>query len=180
MVFQGDVLPIRALRERAQPAPAYEPGADVGVRHTAADNAARCAVLLSAGDTPEACWRFGILQTLDDYASTLPHPAGILQPLDDSAPPLRRGGVKLAAEVFAPAPAPTGSVRIDAAFAALADHLAEHDGWPAPAWATDPARRADGWYPAVPTIFRAEAEQDSPRAFRPRGILITGRSLDRA
>src|SRR6218665_3012987 len=174
MVFQGDVLPIRALRERAQPAPAYEPGADVGVRHTAADNAARCAVLLSAGDTPEACWRFGILQTLDDYASTL-----------------RRGGVKLAAEVFAPAPAPTGSVRIDAAFAALADHLAEHDGWPAPPRATHPpppadpgapapARRADGWYPAVPTIFRAEAEQDSPRAFRPRGILITGRSLDRA
>src|SRR6218665_1607425 len=131
MVFQGDVLPIGALLERAQTAPAYEPGADVGVRHTAADNAARCAVLLSAAATP-------------------------------------------------PAPAPPGSVRIDAAFAALADHLAEHDGWPAPAWATDPARRADGWYPAVPTIFRAEAEQDSPRAFRPRGILITGRSLDRA
>src|SRR6218665_1833917 len=166
MVFQGDVLPIGALLERAQTAPAYEPGADLRVPHTpppAADNAARCAVLLSAGDTPEACWRFGILQTLDDYASTL-----------------RRGGVKLAAEGFAPAPAPTGSVRIDAAFAALADHLAEHDGWPAPAWATDPARRADGWYPAVPTIFRAEAEQDSPRAFRPRGILITGRSLVRA
>src|SRR6218665_3947265 len=116
MVFQGAVLPIGALLERAQPAPAYEPGAGAGadVRHTAADNAARCAVLLSAGDTPEARWRLGILQTLDDSAS-----------------PLRRGGVKLAAEVFAPAPAPTGSVRIDAAFAALADHLAEHDGWPA-------------------------------------------------
>jgi hypothetical protein len=70
MVFQGEVLPIGALLERAQTAPAYKPGAGVGVRHTAADNADRCAVLLAAGDTPEACWRFGILQTLDDYSST--------------------------------------------------------------------------------------------------------------
>lgn len=163
MVFQGEVLPIGALLERAQTAPVYEPGAGVGVRHTAADNAARCTVLLAAGDTAEACWRFGILQTLDDYASTL-----------------RRGGVALAAQVFADDPAPTGSVQLDAAFAALADHLAGRDGWTAPAWALDPARRADGWYPAVPAIFRAEAEQDSPRAFRQRGIFVTGRSLDRA
>src|SRR6218665_4121514 len=111
MVFQGDVLPIGALLERAQTAPAYEPGADVGVRHTAADNAARCAVLLSAGDTPEACWRFGILQTLDDYASTL-----------------RRGGVKLAAEGFAPPPAPTRSGRIDAGVAGGAGHPAGRAG----------------------------------------------------
>ncbi len=163
MVFQGEVLPIGALLERAQTAPAYEPSAGVGVRHTAADNAARCAVLLAAGDSPEACWRFGILQTLDDYASTL-----------------RRGGPTLAAEVFAAKPAPTGSARLDAAFAALADHLAEHDGWPAPVWAVDPARRTDGWYPEVPAIFQAEADGDSPRAFRERGILITRRSLNRA
>lgn len=163
MVFQGEVLPIGALLERAQTAPAYEPGAGVGVRHTAADNAARCAVLLAAGETSEACWRFGILQTLDDYASTF-----------------RRGGSVLAAELFADEPASTGSVKLDAAFAALADHLAERDGWPAPAWTADPARRADRWYPAVPAIFRAEAERDSSRAFRQRGILITGRSLDRA
>jgi hypothetical protein len=139
------------------------PGAGVGVRHTAADNAARCAVLLAAGDTPETCWRFGILQTLDDYTSTL-----------------RRGGIALAAVVFAEQPAPTGSVQLDAAFAALADHRAERDGWAVPAWALDPARRADGWYPAVPAIFRTEAEQESPRAFRQRGILIPGRSLNRA
>ena len=163
MVFQGEVLPIGALLERAQTAPAYEPDAGVGVRHTAADNAAHCAVLLAAGDTPEACWRFGILQTLDDYASTL-----------------RRGGTALAAQVFAAEPAPTGSTRVDAAFAALADHLAELDDWPVPAWAMNSARRADAWYPAVPSIFRAEAERDSPRAFRERGILITGRSLSRA
>lgn len=163
MVFQGEVLPIGALLERAQAAPAYKPSAGVGVRHTAAENAARCAVLLAAGDTAEAGWRFGILQTLDDYASTF-----------------RRGGVTLAAEVFSEEPASTGSARLDAAFAALADHLAERDGWTAPAWSLDPARRTDGWYPAVPAIFRAEAERDSPRAFRQRGILVTGRSLDRA
>lgn len=163
MVFQGEVLSIGALLERAQTAPATVQGAVVGVRHTAADNAARSAVLLASGDTPEACWRFGILQTLDDYTSTL-----------------RRGGVQLAAEVFAAEPAPTRSAELDAAFAALADHLAERDGWRIPAWALDPARHTDGWFPSVPAIFRAEAEQDSPRAFRQRGIFITGRSLSRA
>lgn len=163
MVFQGEVLSIGALLERAQAAPGTVPGAGVGVRHTAADNAARSAVLLNTGDTPEACWRFGILQTLDDYTSIL-----------------RRGGVPLAAEVFADEPALTGSAQLDTAFAALADHLAERDGWQTPTWALDPQRRVDGWFPAVPAIFRAEAEQDSPRAFRERGIFITRRSLNRA
>lgn len=163
MVFQGEVLPIGALLQRAQTAQASEPGTRVGVLHTAADNAARCAALLAAGDSPEVCWRFGILQTLDDYASTL-----------------GRGGTELAAQVFADEPQPTGSMQLDAAFAALADHLAERDGWPAPVWAADPQRQTEEWYPAVPAIFRAEAVQDSPRAFRQRGILITGRSLDRA
>ncbi|MDR2372868.1 MAG: hypothetical protein LBD77_01940 [Bifidobacteriaceae bacterium] len=58
--------------------------------------------------------------------------------------------------------------------------MAERDGWPPPAWALNPLRRADAWFPAVPAIFRAEAERDSPRAFRERGIFITRRSLDRA
>jgi len=163
MVFQGEVLPIGALLERAQTAPAVVSGAGVGVRHTAADNAARCAALLAAGDAAETGWRFGILQTLDDYTSTL-----------------RRGGASLASEVFAGEPAPTGSAQLDAAFAGLADYLAERDGWEAPAWALNPARRTAEWFPAVPAIFRTEAEQDSPRAFRQRGIFITGRSLGRA
>lgn len=163
MVFQGEVLPIGALLERAQTAPAYQPGDGVGLRHTAADNAARCAVLLAGGEAPEACWRFGILQTLDDYTSTQ-----------------RRGGTALAAQVFSAVPAPTGSAQVDAAFAALADYLAQRDGWAAPAWAMDPARRTNGWYPSVPGIFREEALEASPSAFRDRGILITGRSLERA
>ena len=163
MVFQGEVLSIGALLERAQAEAAHEPTATVGVLHTAADNARQCAELLAAGESLDTCWRFGILQTLDDYTSTL-----------------RRGGPVLAAQVFNAEPAPTGSVELDAACAALAAHLAERDGWQVPAWALDPARRAEGWYPAVPGIWRAEAEQDSPRAFAQRGILITARSLNRA
>ncbi len=163
MVFQGEVLSIGTMLERAQSVPASEPASDVGVRHTAAENARRCAELLAAEDSLDACWRFGILQTLDDYTSTL-----------------RRGGVTLAARVFVEEPPSVGAVQIDAAFAALADYLAERDGWQAPAWVDDPARRTSGWYPAVPGIFRAEADRESPRAFAERGILITGRSLARA
>ena len=161
-MFQGEVLPIGTLLARAQAAPASEPATDVGVRHTAASNARRSTDLLAAGDSLDACWRFGILQTLDDDTSTL-----------------RRGGVVLAAQVFSEEPPRTGAVQIDAAFAGLADYLAERDGWQAPAWADDPIRRTNGWYPAVPDIFRAEAERESPRAFRERGILIAGRSLAR-
>jgi len=163
VVFQGEVLSIGALLERAQTTPANVPGVGVDVRHAAADNAARCAALMTTGDTAETCWRFGILQTLDDYTSTL-----------------RRGGASLASVVFADEPEPTGSTQLDAAFAALADHLAERDAWEPPAWTLDPARRTTGWFPAVPAIFRSEAEQDSPRAFQQRGIFITRRSLDRA
>lgn len=163
MTFQGEVLPIGALLERALATPAVQPSADVGVRHTAADNAARCAQLLASGETAETCWRFGILQTLDDYTSTR-----------------RRGGTALAAEVFTAEPATTGAEQVDAAFAALANHLAHRDGWPAPGWAADPARRTDGWYPSVPAIFREEAVSDGPPAFRARGIFITHRSLHRA
>lgn len=163
MVFQGDVLTVATLLDAAQTAPVSVPGAGVGVRHTAASNARDCAQLLADGDSVEACWRFGILQTLDDYTSTL-----------------RRGGPDLAAEVFTDEPPHTGAVQIDAAFAALADHLAERDGWAPPAWAQDPARRTTAWYPLVPEMFRGDADRESPDAFRERGILITSRSLARA
>jgi hypothetical protein len=163
VVFQGEVLTIGALLERAQAEPAYEPASDIGVRHTAAENAVRCAELLAAGESLDACWRFGILQTLDDYTSTL-----------------RRGGPTLAAQVFTDEPTATGSAQVDAAFAALADYLAERDGRHAPAWAVDPDRRTESWYPAVPDRWRPEADHDSPRAFARRGIFITGRSLNRS
>jgi hypothetical protein len=164
VVFQGQVLTVEQMLDRAAATPDTPVGVGVGVRHTAADNARACRDLLATGDSLDECWRFGILQTLDDYTSTL-----------------RRGGVALATEVFAPEPQPTGSAQVDAAFAALATHLADRDGWDAPTWAHDPSRFAvEAWYPAVPVMWRAEADQDSPPAFRDRGIFITSRSLARA
>lgn len=163
MVFQGEVLSVNALLDAARDAPATAPTPNVGVRHTAAQNAADCRSLLRDGDTLDVCWRFGILQTLDDYTSAL-----------------RRGGTDLASRVFAEEPARVGAVEIDAAFAALAEHLAHRDGWEPPLWALDPSRRTTAWYPAVPAIFREDADRESPDAFRRRGIFITSRSLARA
>lgn len=163
MVFQGEVLSVTALLDAARDAPTTAPSTDVGVRHTAAQNAAACRRLLRDGDTLDACWRFGILQTLDDYTSVL-----------------RRGGPSLAAEVFTDEPPRAGAAEIDAAYAALAEYLADRDGWELPLWALDPSRRAAAWYPAVPAIFREDADRESPDAFRRRGILITSRSLARA
>lgn len=58
--------------------------------------------------------------------------------------------------------------------------LAERDEWRVLSWVLDPTLRVHSWNPAVPSIFREEADRDSPRAFRTRGILITERSLARA
>lgn len=163
MLFQGEVLSVAALLDAARTAPESVPGVGVGVRHTAAQNATACRTLLARGESLDECWRFGILQTLDDYTSSL-----------------RRGGVGLAAGVFTDEPPPTGAAEVDAAFAALAEYLAERDGWQAPGWVLAPSRRTAVWYPAVPAIFHADADQESPEAFRRRGILITSRSLARA
>jgi hypothetical protein len=71
MVFQGEVRSVTSLLEAARTAPEYTLREQYGVLHTAADNAATCRRLLAGGDGLEECWRFGILQTLDDYTSTL-------------------------------------------------------------------------------------------------------------
>lgn len=164
MVFRGDVLSVDEMLQRALAEPAPVPRSQVGVLHTAASNAADCRDLLDGESGLNEAWRFGVLQTLDDYASTL-----------------RRGGPQVAAGVFADEPAPTGAAEVDAAFAALAEHLATRDGWEAPAWVHGPGRFLDTpWYPAVPDIFRTEADRDSPAAFRRRGIFLTSRSLARA
>jgi len=159
MAFKGQVLSIGALLEAARSESTPEVVApDAAVRHTAAGNARQV-----AGESPAEAWRFGVLQTLDDYASTV-----------------RRGGVRLGAAVFTDVPPSTGSAEVDAAFAALADFLAERDGWPAPAWAHETSRVAEAWFPSVPAIFREDALRESPRAFRDRGIFITASSLARA
>lgn len=163
MLFRGEVLSVAALLDAARSTPETTPSPSVGVRHTAAQNAAACHTLLACGEGLDECWRFGILQTLDDYTSAL-----------------HRGGPDLAAGVFTDEPPHTGAVEVDAAFAALAEYLAERDGWQTPGWALDASRHTAVWYPAVPAIFHADADQESPEAFRRRGILITSRSLARA
>ncbi|MDO5066459.1 MAG: hypothetical protein Q4D96_04180 [Propionibacteriaceae bacterium] len=163
MGFSGEVLSVEAMLARSLAEPEQVPPPKVGLLHSASGNAAHCARLLSEGESLESCWRFGVLQTLDDYTSSF-----------------RRGGVELGAQVFQEEVTPTGALELDAAFAALADHLSSRDGWPTPAWALDPTRVADGWFPAVPRIFRDAARKESPRAFRDRGIFITARSLERA
>jgi len=170
MAFKGEVLSVSellALSVETLPgvqSPAGAVAKDAfSVRHTAAGNARHCSGLIEGGESLDVGWRFGILQTLDDYVSTV-----------------RRGGVKLGAAVFAEEPPRTGSVELDAAFAALADHLAERDRWEAPSWAQNAERAVESWYPAVSSIFREEAKAESPRAFRQRGVFITERSLARA
>lgn len=150
---------LRQARESSESTPFTE----IGLRHTASVNASYCIELFEDGSPVEECWRFGILQTLDDYTSTL-----------------RRGGVELAAQVFDEEPPPTGSSRIDAAFAALAAYLANRDEWTTPEWANDPTRTTSRWFANVPEIFREDAERETPNAFRSRGIFITSRSLARA
>lgn len=163
MVFQGEILSVGALLDAARAASAETPSPEAGIRHTAAQNAAACRTLVAEGEGLDACWRFGILQTMDDYTSVL-----------------RRGGPDLASQVFKESPPRTGAEQLDAAFAALAEYLAVQDGWQVPEWASDPDRSTSNWYPAVPVLYLADAERESPDAFRRRGILITSRSLARA
>lgn len=164
MIFQGRVLPLADMLELASSRTPAVVGAGVGVLHTAADNARTCRDLIAGGESLDAAWRFGVLQTLDDYQSVS-----------------RRAGVDVAAGVFAEEPEPTGSSQVDAAFAALAAHLALRDGWVAPSWVDAPTRRAEHpWFPAVPEMWRADACEQSPAAFRCRGVFITERSLNRA
>ncbi len=163
MTYKGTVLTVSALLEQALSAADPLPRVDVGIRNEAAMNAVRCGELLAQGQGLGQCWRFGIVQTLDDYNSTL-----------------RRGGVQLAAQVFSSEPPPTGAAEIDAAFAALAEYLALRDGWDTPGWALDPKRSVKRWYADVPRIFREAADRQSPSAFRDRGIYITNETLARA
>lgn len=163
MEFQGEVKSVATLLEAARTAPDVTPGEGVGVRHTAAQNALTCRELFAGGDNLDAGWRFGILQTLDDYSSVL-----------------RRSGPAAASGVFTDEPPRTGWEQMDAGFAAIAEFLAERDDWDVPTWAHDSTRRTMAWYPAVPAMFRADADRESPRPFRQRGIFITSRSLARA
>lgn len=103
-----------------------------------------------------------------------------MQLLDDYRRALRGGGVTGASRLFDEAPPRTGDVRVDAAFAALAEHLARHDGWAPPLWAFDESRQAKPWwFVSGVRSWHAMALVESPLAFRKRGVFLTASALER-
>jgi hypothetical protein len=130
-----------------------------------AGEAAALARSMLKGDVDDlrGVWRFVIVQLLDDYSSVK-----------------RFRGLAAAADLFREPPGAMGDSRVDAALAALAEHLARRDGWPTPLWA---ARHLG---PAIPWWFVSELEslqamaiQQSPLSFRKRGVFIVHGALDR-
>lgn len=108
-------------------------------------------------------WRHALIQLLDDYTSTVRH-----------------HGVSAGARMFETEPAHTGDPRIDAAFAALAEHLARRDGWSTPGWTSVENRTTQPWW--FVTDLRGlhpQALLESPLSFRKRGVFITGTALER-
>lgn len=78
-------------------------------------------------------------------------------------------------------PDPTGDARSDALLAALAEHLAYHDGATIPHWAEEPNRFLDRWwFPVNLPSARVAALVGAPASFRRRGVFIDRRDLERA
>ncbi|MCM3885056.1 hypothetical protein [Frankia sp. R82] len=131
---------------------------------TADDAAAVAAGMLSVDSRLQDVWRHAVIQLLDDYTSVLRHQ-----------------GMEAAQAMWSNQPRPSGDRRVDAAFAALGEHLARRDGWPAPRWVRDPALEAVPWW--FVTALRGlhpRALVESPLSFRKRGIFITRGALQRA
>lgn len=134
------------------------------IRHTAKQAATVCKQDLETGLTLDECWRYTVLQLLDDYTSTV-----------------KRAGVAVAKGVFADAPGLTGSQEIDAALAALCQWLADRDGWNTPQWAmSDERRLSSPWFPDDNALFHEDAKTGSPAVFRQRNIFVTQQDLSRA
>ena len=94
------------------------------------DDAAKAATLMiGEGSDLEDVWRHAVVQMLDDYSSNLRH-----------------GGTTAAAVMWERAPRLTGDRRVDAALAALGEHLSRRDGWRAPEWFGDTTREAEPWW----------------------------------
>lgn len=126
--------------------------------------AARDAVgLLDRGEPLSAVWRHAVVQLLDVYESRRRH-----------------AGMDAAAALFDQPPELTGDSRVDAAFAALAEHLARRDDWPVPDWARDPTRSTDDWWfvTELPGMHPWSL-RESPLSFRRRGVFIAANGLER-
>lgn len=129
----------------------------------AREAAASAARMVAAAEPLKHVWRYAIVQLLDDYTSVLRH-----------------HGVQAAAQMWTEPPEPTGDDRVDAAFAALAEHLARRDGWSVPPWATEQSRESTRWWfvTELPGL-RPRALVDSPLSFRKRGVFVTSDALVR-
>jgi hypothetical protein len=129
----------------------------------AAGAAALAERLLAEGEPLLALWRHCVIQLLDDYSSEL-----------------ERAGVAVASRRFETEPPLTGSAEVDAALAALAEHLGRRDGWPLPTWARKPGRYSSSWWFVAPLRgMHPTALQESPPSFRTRGVFITAGALSR-
>lgn len=136
---------------------------------TVTDAAQVATDMLDAGERLSEIWRHALLQMLDDYRSVLRHQ-----------------GTEAAARMWRPTPPPTGDARVDAAFAALAEHLARRDDWPPPRWAwLDQGQGRWGrearpwWFVSELSGMHAQALVQSPSSFRRRGVFIAANDLDR-
>jgi hypothetical protein len=104
----------------------------------------------------------------------------VLQLLDDYTRAVRDGGVSAGAALFQDAPPASSDSGVDAAMAALAEHLARRDGWRPPSWAFDQRRYAEPWwFVSGVRAWHAIALVESPLAFRKRGVFLTSSALER-
>ncbi|MCK9875170.1 hypothetical protein MXD61_16190 [Frankia sp. AgPm24] len=131
---------------------------------TVDDAAAVAAGMVAAEFRLQDIWRHAVVQMLDDYTSVLRHQ-----------------GLAAASAMWSDRPRLSGDRRVDAALAALGEHLARRDGWQPPAWVRDPELEAVPWW-FVTTLrgLHPRALVESPLSFRKRGVFITGGALQRA
>lgn len=133
------------------------------LRWTATTAAQTCRDILNQNRPLSDCWRFGVLQTVDAY---------------DWA--IARGAADLASQIFDLPPPLTDNRNIDAALAALAEHLAGRDGWRPPAWVNDPERASANWYVAQAPTLEDWIKAQTPAPFAQRGVWISRNALTRA
>jgi hypothetical protein len=135
----------------------------VGSFRTVDEAAVVASTMISSGCALKDVWRHAVLQMLDNYISILRHE-----------------GTQAAAAMCTTAPRLSGDRRVDAALAALAEHLARRDGWVRPRWAVDPQREAEPWWFVTPLRgLHPRALVESPLSFCKRGVFITSGALDR-
>lgn len=132
-------------------------------RDPVADAVGEAQRLIAAGEPLKDVWRYAIVQLLDDHTTVLRH-----------------RGAAAAAAMWDEEPARTGDVRVDAALAALAEHLARRGGWQPPPWTAGPSREALEWWFVTDLVgLHPTALVESPLSFRKRGVFITRDALVR-